>query len=62
MAAVTLRLARLIFLPDWPSANVDWASVLIALVGMAAAFRWKARPAWIVVGGAMVGVVLSLLG
>lgn len=52
MAAVTVELGATI-LRDWPS-------VLIALAAAAAALRWKLNSAWLVLGGAVVGWLLSI--
>jgi len=51
MAAVTIELGA-VTLRDWPS-------VLIALAAALAALRWKLNSTWLVVGGALVGWVLS---
>jgi chromate transporter len=51
MAAVTVQLG---------SATLrDWPSVLIALAAAAAALRWRLNSAWLVLGGAVAGWVLS---
>jgi chromate transporter len=51
MGAVTLRLA--------PAAVVDLPTTMIALVSGVLLFRVRINAAWLVAGGAMVGVVLS---
>lgn len=49
MAIVTVQLAR--------AAMVDIPTVLIALVGAVLLVRWKVNSTWLVVGGALVGLV-----
>jgi chromate transporter len=51
MAAVTVQLGR--------ATLRDWPSVLIALAAAGAALRWKLNSAWLVLGGAVAGWVLS---
>jgi chromate transporter len=53
MAAVTLKLAQ--------SALTNWQSILIALLALAAGLRWKVSSAWLVLGGGVLGWLLSLL-
>jgi chromate transporter len=65
MVAVAIPLGAAIFFHgaervtlSWRS--VDWRSVGLALVAAAAMWRWKVRPAWIVIAGAVAGGLLSL--
>jgi chromate transporter len=51
MAAVTVQLGT--------ATLRDWPSVLIALAAAGAALRWKLNSAWLVLGGAVAGWVLS---
>ncbi len=53
MAGVTLELAQ--------SAIVDWLTVALAIAAAALLFRFKLNSAWLVLGGAAVGVVAHLL-
>jgi chromate transporter len=53
MAAVTVELGA--------ATLRGWPSVLIALAAAAAALRWKLKSAWLVLGGAVVGWVVSAL-
>jgi chromate transporter len=43
------------------SAIVDWTTLLIAGAGATALLRFRVNPAWIVVGGGLVGVVATSL-
>jgi chromate transporter len=72
MAAVAIRLAAQIFFPgtdrvtldirsiDWQS--VSWQNIGICVVATILAWRWRIRPAWIVIAGAIVGALLSFRG
>ncbi len=53
MAVVTFQLLR--------TALVDWITVLLAAVSAFLLFRYKTNSAWLVLGGALVGLTLSLL-
>ncbi len=53
MASVTLELAQ--------SAIVDWLTVILAIAAAALLFRFKLNSAWLVLGGAAVGVIAHLL-
>ncbi|MGA7908536.1 MAG: chromate transporter, partial [Candidatus Sulfotelmatobacter sp.] len=53
MAAVTVRLA-IDALRGWPA----W---VIALAGLAALWKWKVNPAWIVLGGSLAGMAFSAI-
>jgi chromate transporter len=53
MAAVTLTLVR--------TALVDWITLLIALGGAIAVFRFKVNSAWLVLAGGAIGLVANLL-
>ena len=53
MAVVTLQLLR--------AALVDWITLLLAAVSAFWLFRYKTNSAWLVLGGALVGLALSLL-
>ena len=56
MAAVLLRLTvDVVALTGWPAA-------VIALLAAAAVLRWRVSSAWVVIGGALLGWPLSLLG
>ena len=54
MAAVLLRLTTDV-ITAWPAA-------VVALLAVAAALRWRVASAWVVIGGALLGWLLSLLG
>lgn len=60
VAAVGLMVAVLINLGQQTFAN--WQGVLIALLALVASIRFKVNSAWIVLGGAVLGYLLSLLG
>jgi len=49
-AVVAIRLAQ--------GTLIDWRSWIIALAGGAALWRWKVPPAWLVLAGAIAGLVL----
>jgi chromate transporter len=49
MAVVTWTLAR--------SALVDWVTVILAVLSLIAVFRFKINSAWLVLGGAIVGLL-----
>jgi len=51
MAVVTAQLAR--------AAIVDWTTLACALVAAVLLFRWKINSAWLVLGGALIGIVTS---
>lgn len=54
MVAVLINLGRQTF--------VNWQGVLIALLALVASVRFKVNSAWIVLGGAVLGYLLSLVG
>ena len=54
MAAVLLRLTTDV-ITAWPAA-------LVALLAAAAVLRWRIATAWVVIGGALLGWPMSLLG
>jgi chromate transporter len=54
MAAVTIDLAR--------EAFVDLPAVLIGILAAVLGLRFKVASTWLIAGGALLGVVLSLLG
>lgn len=41
---------------------VNWAAVVIALLSLALAFRYKINSAWLVLGGALAGILLRSFG
>lgn len=49
MAFVTLQLAR--------AALVDWVTVVVALVSALLLFRWRVNSAWLILGGAALGLL-----
>lgn len=53
MAAVTLQLAR--------SAVVDWVTVLLAGLSAAVLLRYRLNSAWLIFGGALVGIAYRLV-
>ncbi|MAU01983.1 MAG: chromate transporter [Anaerolineaceae bacterium] len=60
VAAVGLMVAVLINLGRQTFTN--WQGVMIALLALAASARFKVNSAWIVLGGAVLGYLLSLIG
>ena len=54
MAVVTWQLLR--------AALVDWVTVLLAVVSTVLLFRYKLNSAWLVLGGATIGLAMVLLG
>ena len=52
MAAVTFQLAR--------AALVDWVTLALALAAVLMLFRWRTNSAWLVLGGAMIGLAVRL--
>ena len=62
MAAVTIKLASRILFPagDWQTLN--WQALIIALAACVVTLRWKVGAAWLVVGGAIMGVLFWLAG
>jgi len=65
MAAVTLKLCWDVFFhqpgSDGPIA-IQWQSCLLAAIAVGVLLRWKITPAWLVLGGAVAGWLLSLFG
>jgi chromate transporter len=67
MAAVTLKLAFDVLLrsPEMTQTGgaieLQWRSLLIAVVAVFVYFRYKPSPAWLVLGGALAGWALSLV-
>jgi chromate transporter len=53
MAAVSFQLAR--------SALVDWLTVSLAAVSAVLLLRFRINSAWLVLGGAVIGIAASLL-
>lgn len=53
MAVVTWALGR--------AALVDWASIVIALASALALFRWRLNATWLVLAGAVIGILVSAL-
>ncbi|MBA2363547.1 MAG: chromate transporter, partial [Chloroflexia bacterium] len=53
MAAVTLQLAQ--------AAVVDWITALLAVLSAVALLRYRLNSAWLVLGGALVGITYRLL-
>lgn len=53
MAGVAIRLAI--------DALRGWPALVIALTGLAALWKWKANPAWVVLGGGLAGVAIASL-
>jgi chromate transporter len=53
MAAVSCQLAR--------SALVDWLTVSLAAVSVVLLLRFRINSAWLVLGGALIGIAASLL-
>jgi chromate transporter len=49
MTGVTVQLGR--------TSLTDWLTVLVALVSLALLVRWRVNPTWLVIGGAVVGLV-----
>ena len=56
MLAVTIELALGIFL--LPKGGIDWFAVLISLVAGVLVVRLRLNPVWIVLGGAVTGLIL----
>jgi len=54
MAGVTLQLGR--------AALVDVPTILVALAAAVLLFRFKVNATWLIVGGAVVGLILSAVG
>ena len=54
MAVVTWQLLH--------TALVDWITLLLAAVSALLLFRYKTNSAWLVLGGALVGLTFTLLG
>ena len=62
MAAVTLKLAASIFYHRQQPLGIDWLAVAIGLAAVVMVFRFKLRPVWIVLGGAVAGALFSTSG
>lgn len=54
MAGVTFTLGR--------AALIDWVTILVAISGAIAVFRFKINSVWLVVAGGMIGLTAHLLG
>lgn len=53
MAAVTLQLGQVAF--------VDWVAIAVGLIAAVLLFRFKVNSTWLVVGGAVVGLLSAVL-
>jgi chromate transporter len=53
MAYVSWQLGR--------ASLVDWITVGLAIVSAAALFRWRVNSAWLILGGAVVGIVVYMI-
>jgi chromate transporter len=53
MAVVTWQLSA--------AALVDWLTVLVALISSVLLFRWRVNSAWLVAGGAALGIIRVLV-
>ena len=61
MVVVTLQLgAAILILPQAPF--VDFFAVVIAVISAVLAIRGKVNSAWLVLGGALIGLSASLVG
>lgn len=59
MAAVTIKLASSLL---FPHGQVNWSSLIITAVAIAVVLRWQVHAVWLVVGGALLGLLLGWLG
>jgi chromate transporter len=59
MVAVTIKLSSTTLGDPTSPLTVDWRSCLIAVAAVVIAMRWKVAPAWLVLGGAAAGLLLS---
>jgi chromate transporter len=53
MAYVSWQLGR--------ASLVDWITVGLAMVSAVALFRWRVNSAWLILGGALVGIAVYLM-
>ncbi len=62
MAAVTIKLAWLVFLPESDSLWPGWQAITIAALASVALLRWRVGAVWLVLGGAAAGAMFWLVG
>jgi chromate transporter len=59
MAAVTIKLASGLFFPNGSWRSPQWSSLVISAAATAVLLRWKVNAVWLVVGGALAGLVVQ---
>ena len=62
MAAVTIKLAWLIFFPTSELLSPNWQALVIAILAGAVLLRWRVSAVWLVLGGAAAGALFWLVG
>jgi chromate transporter len=62
MAAVIIELSVMVFFPTGQWHDPSWPALMISVLATFAALRWKPSAVWLVLGGALAGLLFWLIG